>query len=133
MGLDTSHDCWHGPYSAFTRWRNALAVAADWQIENVDGYMLPKNIDWNQITEENIMGQWDHMPEDPLVIIQAHSDCDGEIPWQFCGPLADRLEQLLPKLPDGHGVRELSLQSATQRFIDGLREAAAAQEPVDFH
>lgn len=21
MGLDTSHDCWHGAYSAFTRWR----------------------------------------------------------------------------------------------------------------
>ena len=28
MGLDTSHDCWHGAYSAFMRWRQMLAQAA---------------------------------------------------------------------------------------------------------
>lgn len=28
MGLDTSHDCWRGAYSAFNRWRRALAEAA---------------------------------------------------------------------------------------------------------
>ena len=28
MGLDTTHDCWHGPYSMFMRWRTAIAAAA---------------------------------------------------------------------------------------------------------
>jgi hypothetical protein len=28
MGLDTSHDCWHGAYSAFMRWRSELCRAA---------------------------------------------------------------------------------------------------------
>ena len=25
MGLDTTHGCWHGTYSAFNRWRNKIA------------------------------------------------------------------------------------------------------------
>lgn len=25
MGLDVSHDAWHGAYSAFTRWRHEIA------------------------------------------------------------------------------------------------------------
>src|SRR5437016_2133419 len=28
MGLDTTHDCWHGAYSAFMRWRTKLAEVA---------------------------------------------------------------------------------------------------------
>ncbi len=28
MGLDVSHDCWHGAYSAFMRWRQEIARAA---------------------------------------------------------------------------------------------------------
>jgi hypothetical protein len=28
MGLDTTHDCWHGAYSAFMRWRRKLAEVA---------------------------------------------------------------------------------------------------------
>ena len=29
MGLDTSHDCWHGPYSAFMRWPVDLSADAE--------------------------------------------------------------------------------------------------------
>jgi hypothetical protein len=28
MGLDTTHNCWHGAYSAFMRWRQEIAKAA---------------------------------------------------------------------------------------------------------
>ena len=28
MGLDTTHDCWHGAYSAFMRWRQEIARIA---------------------------------------------------------------------------------------------------------
>lgn len=28
MGLDTSHDCWHGSYSSFHRWRCMIAQEA---------------------------------------------------------------------------------------------------------
>ena len=32
MGLDTTHDCFHGAYSAFSRWRNAVAEAAGYMV-----------------------------------------------------------------------------------------------------
>ncbi len=32
MGLDTSHDCWHGAYSAVTRWRNTVAEIAGYPL-----------------------------------------------------------------------------------------------------
>ncbi len=69
---------------------------------------------------------WDSLPPDPLHVLLAHSDCDGEIKWQDCGPLADRLQEILPSLSDD--VRE-----DAETFIAGLRSAAAARENVEFH
>ena len=40
MGLDTTHDCWHGAYSAFTRWRTKLAEAAGIPLFLMDGYYI---------------------------------------------------------------------------------------------
>jgi hypothetical protein len=60
MGLDTSHDAWHGAYSAFTRWRNTVAAAAGyavWDVMYEDGYQSPTvMIDWGHITERNLQG-----------------------------------------------------------------------------
>jgi hypothetical protein len=66
-----------------------------------------------------------------------HSDCDGEIKLEHAPLLADRLEQLLPALPDestatGH-IERYGWRGTTQRFIDGLRQAVAEGEAVDFH
>lgn len=137
MGLDTSHDCWHGAYSAFMRWRNAVAEAAGYTFSRGDrGYLYVDQVNWDAIEEKNYSGEWDRIPEDPLIILIAHSDCDGEIKPEHAGLLADRLEQLLPKMPDDDGTGHISRygwRGTTQRFIDGLREAAALGEPVDFH
>lgn len=63
-----------------------------------------------------------------------HSDCDGEIAAKDCGPLADRLEELIPLLEQENepGWPRWSAEAA-ERWITGLREAAAANEPVEFH
>jgi len=138
MGLDTSHDAWHGAYSAFTRWRTELARAAGYTIKRGhNGYPYAAEIQWDRLAAENFMGEWERVPEDPLIILLAHSDCDGEIKPEHAPWLADRLEQLLPALPDentatGH-IAGYGWRGTTQRFIDGLRAAAAAGEAVDFH
>ena len=137
MGLDTSHDCWHGAYSAFTRWRNKLAEVAGYEIAKVDtGDMGMQNtilIDWGHIVPENLMGDWDTIPADPLILLIAHSDCDGFIHAEHAGPLADRLAELLPLLPDEDGGGHIGRwRDKTQRFIDGLRSAAEAGEDVEF-
>lgn len=38
MGLDVSHGCWEGPYSAFMRFREALAKEADIPLGLMEGY-----------------------------------------------------------------------------------------------
>ena len=153
MGLDTSHDCWHGAYSAFNRWRNKLAEVAGYYVEegHMRTYTSPDGppryesmhagvcLDWGHVTEANLQGTWEQMPHnlrgeaDPLLILLAHSDCDGWILHQHCAPLADRLEELLPLLPDeevpGH-VRHW--RDKTREFIAGLRNAAVAGEDVEF-
>jgi hypothetical protein len=134
MGLDTSHDCWRGAYSAFSRWRDQLAKVAGYEFAVLkDDYRETILIDWGHIVEKNYQGQWDEMPADPLIVLIAHSDCDGEILPEHAGPLADRLTELLPLLPDGDGGGHIgNWRTKTQQFIDGLRLAVEQGEPVEF-
>lgn len=125
MGLDTTHDCWHGPYSAFMRWREGLHV----HIMAARGTPDPLGLDGYRRAMEQ--GLWPYNDEnDPLDVLMSHSDCDGEIAAEMCGPLADALEKLLERMPP----RALydTLRPATERFIAGLRRAAAAGEAVEF-
>lgn len=139
MGLDTTHGCFHGAYSAFGRWRDKLAeVAGLPPLDLMEGYF-----DWKGIYKPNIPEttaqrlpiKWDALrPDPPLHFLLFHSDCDGEIPPEMCGPLADRLAELLPLMPDESGGGHLwNYRGVTQIFIDGLRLAAAAGETVEFH
>lgn len=122
MGLDTSHDCWHGPYSAFNRFRKKIAEVAGYG--NLDDY-------------EGFGGAKQFPEGDPLVVLLNHSDCEGSIEAKDCAPLADRMEQLLPALIAADGPLYPGSQGsytwAAERFIKGLRLAASENEPVEFH
>jgi hypothetical protein len=137
MGLDTSHDAWHGAYSAFSRWRNHVATAAGYKIvRNTSNGWVHDNVDlsWDVFEDKNYQGEWDHPPgDDPLLYLIVHSDCDGVIHPREGRHLAARLESLLPKLDeDASGGHVWSMRGVTQRFIDGLRLAAEAGEDVEF-
>jgi len=74
----------------------------------------------------------------PVSVIEkllSHSDCDGSIESADCGPIADRLEELLPFFGEHSDERsEMAFfRGKTERFIIGLRKAAAAGEDVEFH
>lgn len=153
MGLDTSHDAWHGAYSAFNRWRDKLGEVAGYTYHHdvhdlSDGQIIRSvrmtpDIDWGCIEAtigHDLFGKWPSMPvrpdgtPDPLIVLLAHSDCEGEIQAEFCAPLADRLEELLPALGDEEGGGHVgSYREATERFIRGLRAAAEEGEPLGFH
>lgn len=131
MGLDTTYDCWHGAYSAFNRWRNEIAVKAGYEMSTYSGFPAPK-LDWDNYTNENLMGRWSKMPNDPLIILFAHYDCDGYIQWRHTKKLADRLTELLPLL-EGDGGGHIGLyREKTQTFINGLLAAYAAHDKVEF-
>lgn len=162
MGLDTSHDCWHGAYSAFHRWRCKLAeVAGLPPLEFMEGFWadpggtrpsgvaltlrvaasdLKRAYPESDIAEsllrrfEGFPIRWACLKPDPLYVLLYHSDCDGSISAADCGPIADRLAQLLPLLPSDPDHGHIGdWRAKTQAFIDGLRAAAAAGEDVMFH
>lgn len=78
--------------------------------------------------------KWDALKIAPaLQVLLSHSDCEGDIPAEVCGPVAEELEKLLP-LIDGDGGGHIGLfREKTQTFIDGLKSAAKAGEAVEFH
>jgi len=139
MGLDTSHDCWHGAYSAFDRWRNIIAKAAGYEIWPVKEGLRERDtiiLHWGAITMDNVMGVWEKTPDDPIVVILVHSDCEGVIHPAQATPLADRLQEILPNIEDddsaGHIKARGGNRAVTEKFIAGLRAAAEAGEPVKF-
>lgn len=142
MGLDTSHDAWHGAYSSFGAWRREVAIAAgllerDQTLFQKRYYdpedMRDSPLDWEKL---NLMtdcyGVWHEEPEDPIWYLINHSDCDGVIQFAHLLPLADRLEALIPKVDDESSVSEW-YGSRTRRFVDGLRLAAAEGKDLRFH
>jgi hypothetical protein len=68
-----------------------------------------------------------------LCVLLRHNDSDGEIPTQHCGPIADRLQELLPLLPTEDDWGHIgNWRLKTRTFIAGLRRAASAGEAVTF-
>lgn len=137
MGLDTTHDCWHGPYSSFGAWRLKLSQLAGHKkrVDVVDILGKPHEIpttdlDYDRFDPKNFDGDWDKIPADPLLILIVHSDCEGHINPEHALPLAERLEELLPMLDP---VEDVYYIAKTEQFIDGLRDAAAKNEVVGFH
>lgn len=156
MGLSTTHDAWHGAYSSFMRWRTKIAeVAGLPPLELMEGFYsaqdrpeqyMPPTIyldpfaselsrnSVKHIEESGLPIKWEALKPSPLHELLQHSDCDGEIPAASCGPIADELANLMPLLPDGEGGGHIGVwREKTQLFIDGLRRAAAANEPLGFH
>lgn len=134
MGLDTTHDCWHGPYSQFMRWRQWINHFVMEERAGA-GDEEARKISHMGATVQAIEKAWnDGHYEDqavPINVLMAHSDCDGDIPAAVCGPLADELERLLKHMPE-RGIYD-EQRPATERFIRGLRRAAAANEDVEFY
>ena len=148
MGLDTTHDAWSGGYMSFMRWREEVARAAGLPplclMEGFYGpshrpvYLDPSATELSRSSLENLERglpiKWDCLKPSPLHELLFHSDCDGEIPATSCGPIADELERVLPNMPTGSGGGHIGdWRAKTQQFIDGLRRAAAANEPLGFH
>jgi len=144
MGLDVSHDCWHGAYSAFHRWRVKLCeVAGLPPLDLMEGFyeaggFNPLGEAESGAVRGHILAQlpisWDCLKPSPLHTLLNHSDCDGSIAWGDCAAMADALEALMPELPADDDAGHIgNWREKTQAFIDGLRLAAEQKEDVEFH
>jgi hypothetical protein len=134
--LNLTHGCWWGSESTFHRWRSKLAEAAAFPpLAAMEGY------------SDGPGHPWEPFAADPLTVLLNHPDNGGAIEAKDCAALADRLETLLPKLPEGSEERAApssrwlvpsptphigNWRDKTRAFIEGLRRAATAGEDVRF-
>lgn len=149
MGLDTTHNAFHGAYSAFNRLRQEVArarggsfpphydYAPDGSIKERDGRLMRKEgLDDQYIYWAD---DFDKEGEPGLYEFLIHSDCDGEIAPDMCLKVADELERLLPKIAagspmsGGHIAAYGGFVKTVELFIAGCRAAAAEGVPLEFH
>ena len=160
MGLDVSHGCFHGAYSAFHRWRVVIAQAADIPLMCMEAFYgndSPGGVAydhyWSTLHDANasilryhyeeiehcLPIKWSVLRPRPLHDLLHHSDCDGYLAWPILIPLANDLESLLPDIREletadaGHIGQAGGYTRVTEIFIDGLWLAAAQGENVEFY
>lgn len=130
MGLDCSHDAFHGAYSAFNRFRQAVAIAM--------GGSYPPHINPELDKDIWYWGDGFSRKTNPgLHVFFMHSDCSGYIKASDCKRIADEMEALLPEIAKqgtggGHLERDGGLEEVTKRFIAGCRDASAKKQKLTF-
>lgn len=116
MGLDTTHNAWHGSYSTFARFREKVAAAIGINLSEMDGF--------------GGTVKWESLPPDDLHLFLNHSDCDGSLSPRECALIALRLVQIGPKLSsDG----PFSDRKSAKQFANGCWQAAQRNETLEFH
>ena len=140
MGLDTTYGAYNGGYGHFMIWRKAIAKAVGIPLELMEGFYkpclspsckYPACRDMAKEMAELLPIKWELLKPDVICVLLDHSDCDGEIPYEYTKPLADRLKEILPLLPEDVPIG-IWLKKTTQQFIDGLMEAHEAHDSVEF-
>lgn len=130
MTLGASHGVWKGSYLYFEQWRAELARAGGYVVVDVrdgSGHAAPTPvINWNLISDENMLGKWEKTPADPLIVLMVDSDCEGAIYPEQAVPLAERIERLMPTVP-------AEWREQTETFVAGLRAAAGSGEAIAFN
>lgn len=133
MGLDVSHGCFHGAYSAFNSLRQTVAMVCGgshpphWEYTK-DGALatdgtpwggikhcnlhrdFPDAVHWCKKNGKDIHRQWwvgDDFPEDKypgLYIFMSHSDCDGVLTPTEAALVAKDIRLVIPLVEAKKGI-----------------------------
>src|SRR5208283_5502198 len=82
-------EAYQGGERTFEEWRFLIA-----RLARIAGPDRP-------VTDDMLWGRWPDTPPEPLDVLMCHADHYGTILPRDCGPIADRLEELLPRIPAG--------------------------------
>jgi len=128
MGLDTSHNAWHGSYTGFGEWRKWIAEQIGIKLDAMEGFKPSGKV----IT-------WKSLPHDDLHYLLHHSDCDGSITWNRCGKIAKRLKEVVKKVQKESKANKTILDEnewklkATKCFTKGCQQAFDLKETLEFN
>lgn len=118
MGLDTTHDAWHGAYSSFNAWRIWLASQIGLKLYEMEHYC-----------DDAVSIKWDTVNDD-LKSLLNHSDCDGHLSSTECKKIADRLNYLIENIE--HTDENSYNVSKMKQFAKGCMSAYNEKEQLKF-
>jgi hypothetical protein len=126
MGLDTSHNAWHGPYSSFNRFRYWLAEKA--------GINLNEYLGYGHASATKELTSIDHK----LMPLFNHSDCEGELTPLECKQIAEGIDEVLKniskeEIEHPENTYSFSNYNKAKQFRDGCVLAHSLNENIDFH
>lgn len=116
MGLDTTHNCWHGAYSSFNLFRKNLASLIGFNLNDFEGFGGTRSF---SEMKHGIM---------PLL---NHSDCDGELTVDECKSIVEGLNDVLEKNKELEQSDKYFYYKVVQ-FRDGCLDAISNNEEVRF-
>lgn len=111
MSLQISEDGFAGAYSSFALLRNRIAWAAGYEVvSDFRAGRLPhaRIVADPRWADANFMGEWEMMPQDALLVLLVHSDCEGIIPWGVCRRLELRLREIASWCDDDPEILRLA-------------------------
>lgn len=133
MGLDTTHDAWHGAYSSFMEWRVWLANQIGLNLYEMEGF---SDRDYSNPNRKLGAIKWDTVDDD-LKYLLNHSDCDGYLTPTQCKKIASRLTDLLEgkSIPESYTLADDDgyFLSKTKKFRDGCLKAFKDKQRLEFH
>jgi hypothetical protein len=140
MGLDTTHDAFHGAYSAFQRFRQMVARAMGGSYPPHDNPNLtPGMWYWWAGADEDDPGTYRQETHPGLYAFFMSDDCGGvSFDPETCRRIADELEALLPEIErlddggSGHIADQGGYAAVTRQYVAGCRRAADAGEPLEY-
>lgn len=119
MALDTTHDCFHGAYSTFNRFRYSLAEQIGINLDDYHGY-----------SGENPTKQLDEIEHDLMPLFN-HSDCDGRLTIKECKRIVSGLNDVLENFDESKDF-DFDFKSRIIQFRDGCISAIEKKQMVKF-
>ncbi|GAB6122313.1 hypothetical protein [Dysgonomonas termitidis] len=122
MGLDTTHECWHGPYSSFNDFRKKLCSLIGLDIDQFCGY--------NNNAPGCVLMSRHTIPHGIYPLIN-HSDCDGVLFPYESESIVEGLNDILEKHP-GLKDDDPYFYNKIIQFRDGCIKAVNKEETIEF-
>lgn len=128
MGVRVDYDCYSGSCSTFNSFRKTIAKSLGFNLEDMKGFFSNYKGFNNYVLG---IVEWDTLPNDDFYILLKHSDCDGDISYEDCKKLLQRMLEYKQKYVSY--VDNYYLEEMYQKWIDGLSEAISNKHGVEFH
>lgn len=116
MGLDTTHNCFHGAYSSFHRFRKTIGLQIGIELDKMEGF--GGETPWDKVSPD-------------LYPLLSHSDCDGKLTVSECKKVYRGLNELVsnfnPELP-----HDSDFLQRVDQFKEGLMDAINKKQQVKF-